>query len=316
MRFRVFARRLLYSTPNSLTLAMRLLLFLTLSIISLTSHAQIPDVPAAFNAISTTPETIHLKKNHIIIPPGGHLQGIQALSDSEFVITASSDSFAYYLTANRNELIAVKKLSIKPFRHAGGFQICDSIMVIGIENNIAKNRSYVLGFLFDSSAHIIDFHLVVTREGIFKRSTAGAVGLTRTSIGRYLLAVGDWDSRNIDFYLSQPDDYRTFDSLTTFHAPDDHHWPSYQSINLLTDTAGRIYLIGFGLVGTKNRADLYEVTLHPDRADLKLISTRNFKCHGTSFRYGSGIYVSEARQLHIYSCARNVTAHTAINIFR
>ena len=130
------------------------------------------------------------------------------------------------------------------------------------------------------------------------------------------LAVADWDSKNIDFYTPNRANPDIFDSLTTFHAPDDHHWPSYQSINLLTDTAGKIYLIGFALDGTKDRADLYEVNLLPDRADLKLINTRNFKCRGTSFRYGSGIYVNDARQLHIYSCARTVTASTRINIFK
>ena len=144
MRFRAFARHLLYSTPNSLTLAMRLLLFLTLSIISLTSHAQIPDVPAAFNAISTKPEVLHLKRNHIGVPSGGHLQGIQALSDSELVITASSSSYAYYLTANRTEITSIQKLSGSPFRHAGGCQVISRILFVGVEDNVGKDSSRIM----------------------------------------------------------------------------------------------------------------------------------------------------------------------------
>lgn len=290
-------------------------LFFILTIISLTSRAQIPDVPAAFNAIKTTPEILHLKRNHIKVPSGGHLQGIQALSDTELVITASSSSYAYYLTANKNQLTSIQKLSSSPFRHAGGCQVISRILFVGVEDNVGKDSSRIMiAGHFDPGPSSFS---VIKRGNTFKRSTAGAVGIAQVR-DSFLLAVADWDSKNIDLYTPRPskDNSWNFDSLTTFHAPDDHHWPSYQSINLLIDTAGRIYLIGFALDGTKDRADLYEVTLSPGRADLKLISTRNFKCRGTSFRYGSGIYVNEARQLHIYSCARNVTAHTAINIFR
>ena len=293
---------------------MRKLFFLTLSIISLTSQAQIPDVPAAFNAINTKPEVLHLKRNHIGVPSGGHLQGIQALSDSELVITASSSSYAYYLTANRTELKSIVKLGDSLFRHAGGCQVISRILFVGVEDNVGKDSSQVMiAGHFDPGPSSFS---VIKRGNTFKRSTAGAVGIAQVR-DSFLLVVADWDSKNIDLYTPRPskDNSWHFDSLTTFHAPDDRHWPSYQSINLLTDTAGKFYLIGFALDGTKDRADLYEVTLHPDRADLKLISTRNFKCRGTSFRYGSGIYIDHIRQLHIYSCARNATAHTTINIF-
>ncbi len=294
---------------------MRRLIVLIYIVVSLTSYAQIPDVPAAFNAIKAKPEVVHLKKNHIETPSGGHLQGIQCLSDSELLITASSGSYAYYLTANRAELTSIRKLGDDPFRHAGGCQVYDRMLAVGVEDNQDRDRSDIILVTFGDKLPNASQRTVLYRSGEYERSTAGAVGLTRTASAQYLIAVGDWDSRNIDFYLSRHDDDRSFDSLTSFHAPDDHRWPSYQSINLLTDTAGRIYLIGFALDGLRNRADLFEVVLHSDRADLVLLSTRNFKCRGTSFRYGSGIYVNGTK-LHIYSCSRNPTAHTAINIFK
>lgn len=294
---------------------MHRLIVLLLIVISLTSYAQIPDVPAAFNAIKATPQILHLKKNHIKVPSGGHLQGIQALSDSQIIITASSGSYAYYLTANRSELTSIKKLSDSPFRHAGGCQVMGALLFVGVEDNIGKDSSQVMvaGHFYPNEGP--QAYPVIKRSGSFKRSTAGAVAVTQV-IDVYLLAVADWDSRNIDFYLCSNGNPKNFDSLTTFHVSNGQLWPSYQSINLLTDSAGKLYLIGFALDGLKNRADLFEVILSPNNADLKLLSTRNFKCRGTSFRYGSGIYINEAKQLHIYSCSRNVTEHTSINIFK
>ena len=295
----------------------RLLTILLLCVAHQSIQAQLPDVPAAFNALSTKPQLLHLKKNHIKTPSGGHLQGIQCLlTDSDFIITGSSDSYSYYLMASRTELTSIRKLSDDPFHHAGGFQVCDRRLAVGVEDNQDKDRSEIILITFGDLMPLVMHRTVLYRSGEFKRSTAGAVGLARTASGQYLIAVGDWDSRNIDFYISRHGEGKTFDSLTTFHAPDDRPWPSYQSINLLTDTAGRIYLIGFALDGLRNRADLFEVVLHSDRADLILLNTRNFKCRGTSFRYGSGIYVNDTKQLCIYSCSRNVTEHISINIFK
>lgn len=295
---------------------MRRFLFTVLSIVSFTASAQLANVPAAFAALSTEPQVLHLKKNHIKVPTGGHLQGIQALSDSEMIITASSASYSYYLSASIQQFESIQKISDGPFRHAGGSQTFDHKLVVGIEDNHAKDKAEIVMITFDNYGRQISQYLIAHREGSYKRSTAGATGFTRVSSGRYLAAVGDWDSRNIDFYLSRQGSDTLFDSLCTYHVPGTQPWPSYQSINLLTDSAGKIYMIGFALDGVNNRADLFEVPLHTNKVDLKLLSTRNFKCRGTSFRYGSGICVNKARQLLIYSCSRNVTADTTANIFK
>jgi hypothetical protein len=297
---------------------MHRLIVLILTVMSLTSYAQLPDVPAAFNAINTTtPEVLHLKKNHIKIPSGGHLQGIQALSDSIIVVTGSSSSYSYYLTADKTQLTSIRKISDAPFRHAGGCQVFGDHLAVGVEDNKAKDKSNIVDVLLDKKGTEYSRGIVIERKGVFKRSTAGAVGeiFTDTTYN-WVMAVADWDSRNIDFYYSVGDSSAITGWAADLALPKGHHWPSYQSINLLTDTAGKLYLIGFALDGLKNRADLFEVTIHRDNAELKLLSTRNFKCRGTSFRYGSGIYINEAHQLHIYSCPGNVTRNTAINIFR
>ena len=291
-------------------------ILLTLLFSCISACAQLPDVPAAFAALSPDPQVLHLRRNHIKVPSGGHLQGIQALSDSIFVITGSSASFSYYLTVNKAQVTSIRKISDAPFRHAGGCQIFGDHLAVGVEDNIAKNRSNIIDILLDAKANESSKVTVLQRQGIFKRSTAGAVGaLFRYGSHAWVMAVADWDSRNIDFYYSVGDSI-AMASAANIIIPVGWKWCSYQSINLLTDSTGKIYLIGFGLDGSKNRADLFEVDLNVPTAQLKLLSTRNFKCKGTSFRYGSGIYISPNHKLAIYSIARNVGANTAVNIFR
>jgi len=280
------------------------------------------NVPEAFNAIGTKPKLLRLKRGLIKIPAGGHLQGIQRLSDSDLVVTASSASISYYLLARINHsscngsLDALQKITDKPFRHAGGCQVSENKLFVGIEDNITKNKSEIIMISLDDSLKQKKADMIARRAGEPKRATAGAVGATKTGKGRYLIAVGDWDSRNIDFYLSRIGKDGLFDSLTTFQAPDNQKWVSYQAINLLSDTIGNIYLIGFGLDGLNNQADLFKVELSKDRATMKLLSSRNFNCKGgAGFRYGSGIGTAKNGSLVIYCCGRNVGSNLAVNIF-
>lgn len=291
--------------------------FIVVTLSYLTASAQLPDVPAAFASLNADPQVLHLKKNHTKTPSGGHLQGIQALSDSIFVITGSSASFSYYLIANKTHVTAIRKISDAPFRHAGGCQIYGDHLAVGVEDNVAKDKSNIIDVLLDAKGDEWGKAAVIQRKGIFKRSTAGAVGaLFKYNTHAWVVAVADWDSRNIDFYYSVGDSIAVIDSAANFIVSSRYKWCSYQSINLLTDSTGKIYLLGFGLDGLKNRADLFAVDLKAPAAQLKFISTRNFNCRRTSFRYGSGIYISPEHKLSIYSIARNVGEHTAINIFR
>ena len=303
----------------------KLILFSVVLPVSILAKAQpvLFNVPQAFSAIVTKPSLIELKNSSVRIPAGGHLQGIQLVSDSAIIITASSASFSYYLIANANpnfsggQISKLQKIEDKPFRHAGGCQVNEGKLVAGIEDNLAKNKSEIMLISFNSSLNEINRQIIARRQGIVKRSTAGATGFTRLLTGQCLFAVGDWNSRNIDFYISRKVSDTLFDSLTTYRVPGNKRWCSYQSINLLIDTAGNIYLVGCALDGLNNRADLFKVELSNNAATLNLISSRNFKCSGgASFRYGSGIGVSKFNSLAIYSCARNAGRRLSVNIFK
>jgi hypothetical protein len=190
-------------------------------------------------------------------------------------------------------------------------------LVVGVEDNQAKDKSDIVMITFDNAGKEINKHVIAHRSGTFKRSTAGAVGFTQLPDGRYLVAVGDWDSRAIDFYRSRSGDGNSFDSICTYHAPDQGHWCSYQSVNLLTDTAGKIFLIGFGLDGTQNRSNLFEVKLSTQGVSLVPVSTVNFKCKGgAGFRYGAGLYVTKEHDLIVYSCSRGTNPNITVNVFK
>lgn len=275
-------------------------------------QAAITDIAAAFDHIGDLPIVITLT-NKIKTPSGGHLQGIQPLNDSLLVLTASSADYSYYLQADHHQVRSMQKISDAPFRHAGGCQLADRTLVVGVEDNHAKDRSFVYMIFFQENGKEDERGIVIYRNGVFKRSTAGAVGYTLTPAGKTYIAVGDWDSRNIDLYSDMRD---SIVQVATATAPDSLHWCSYQSINLLVDTQGQLYLVGLGLDGGRDRADLFAVQLSNGQAVLRLVRTRYFKCKRAGFRYGAGIHVTSDGKLEIYTCARNPAASIAINIFK
>lgn len=84
--------------------------------------------------------------------------------------------------------------------------------------------------------------------------------------------MGNWGSKKLDFYTStgQPlsSGTRSFTYQSTWDSerlPDaarkDKHWGNYQSLNLLTDTSGSVYLIGFHRERGNDYADLFEISL-------------------------------------------------------
>jgi hypothetical protein len=279
---------------------------------------RLENIPTAFNNIPSKPHIYYFTNPGVHIPSGGHLQGIQTWNDSNtthFVITASSADTAYYAIINSNQLKQIVTLNTSPYRHAGGCQLNDKMFAVGIEDNIAKTSSKICLMQADSLLTGSKGKIVYERKGVYKRSTAGAVGLTQMNNGKYLIAVGDWDSRNVDFYLSRNAAALLFESLTSYHVPDNEKWYSYQSLNLLTDSSGKLFLIGFCKDGIKNRADLYELNIESGKCNLQLISTRYFHCtHNASFRYASGIGISGNKPV-IYACGRKIHKHNYINIF-
>lgn len=274
------------------------------------ASAQLSNIPALFAAIPQQPNTLSYS-NTGKAPAGGHLQGIQvfeAKNGTMAILTGSSAGQSYYLNAPLGDTGAAQitvqhKIFDSPYRHAGGCQLSGDVMAVGVEDNMAKDKAkIVLVNVRDDNAIP-----VIERKGTYERSTAGAVGYARLKSNRYMMAVGDWDSKHIDFYLSQQNNVANFDLLTTYNADTTATWGSYQSINLLSDTSGKLYLIGFCKHGTTNRADLFRIEWKPEGVKVLPVASRYFaSTHGISFRYGAGVHVTANNTLQLVACARNL----------
>lgn len=265
------------------------------------------DVPKAFENVSNKPSSkFRLSVNAFQIPKGGHLQGIQSFlkNDVRYVIvTASSTKYSYYFVSNNGRTANLQEILPTPFNHAGACQAVDDKLFVGVEDNRAKNKSVVAEISVDSSQQ----QIVVNRAGVYKRSTAGAVGATKMD-SSILVAVADWDSRNIDFYLSRSGN---FDSVATCNTATITKGCFYQSINLIADTSGRVYMLGFCRYMGKDRADLFEVKNY----ELQHLATRYFLCGvGYSFRYAVGIELFDSNTLFIYVTKRNVKGSIAVHV--
>lgn len=284
---------------------MRTLLLVLLTCICTVAHPQVlTNVPAAFAAIDADrPVVKHFTNRHYATPTGGHLQGIQATGNGYWLITAGSSNYSYYLCVAGDTLQSLHKLYDTPYRHAGGCQFTGDKLFTGVEDNIAKDKAKVVAVGENGSIAVI-----AQRSGRYKRSTAGATGAVYVN-GKYIVAVADWDSRNIDFYRA---DAAGYDSVGTFSAGTGVTWGSYQSVNLLADTAGNLFMVGFCKDGKYNRADLFAVN---SAYNLALLSSRTFTCkRRCSFRYGAGLGVNK-NTLVVYTCQRVLKRRNAVNVF-
>src|SRR5688572_31606472 len=124
-------------------------LFLLIAVDCFAQNNFLNDVPAAFNNIPAQPRLTKFSCKGFKIPRGGHLQGIQSLSegnDETLVLTASSITHSYCVIVKNSKVVTLQKLMDAPFRHAGGCQITDGKVAVGIEDNISKDKSKVVVF--------------------------------------------------------------------------------------------------------------------------------------------------------------------------
>ena len=206
-------------------------------------------ITSSFLAVKKSPAIIQFGNSQEVNNQGGHLQGVQLVSanNSEYaLLTGSSDSYSYYAVVklgDTNEVISVNKLMDKPFKHAGGFQIFQNYMAIGIEDNSNKNKSQVCVYdITDPENPPVKPISVIERNGEALRSTAGCIGITKHK-NKALVVVGDWDTKHLDFYSCRFDELESnrLKLIFTIDAEKidkadwiDDDWHSYQNINLIT----------------------------------------------------------------------------------
>lgn len=286
----------------------------------------------ALEKINPTPEQISFQNSLEIDNSGGHLQGIQYLKHNQneyYVVSGSSSSYSYYSIVKKgdqNTVISINKLLDKPFKHAGGFQINNNLMAIGIEDNEAKDKSKVYIFQIDDPENpSMEPLAIIERIGNPKRATAGSVGICEVG-NTILVVVGDWDSEHLDFYtmdkekpkkatLSYSLDSKEVDKSEWI----DEKYLSYQNVNIVQDDAGALYLVGMtSNLMRENVLDLFELkTKDFSSFELKKIYSRKFPSNDqTTFRWGSGIYLDKSGTATIIACSENILNQSTIHIYK
>ncbi|MFC4874913.1 hypothetical protein [Negadavirga shengliensis] len=305
------------------------------------------DFPKAFEQLASEANTLRIRGNFDIDQTGGHLQGIQPYSKNgqNYVYMSGSSSKVAFMTlaqlGDDTKVVAVDTLMLDPYRHAGGFQIFDQYLAVGIEDNHLRNTSKVVIYDLEEvpKPWIKPLH-VIDRDGEYESVTAGAVGITKVR-EHILIAVANWDCRNIDFYVCP---WRTFQkgsgvfhliqSMDTAQMPrenwSDPQWHSYQNLNLFTDTGGEVYMVGFG----KNEkdqhvADLFLLQIATDFSEihqpmsgmekpvgLKKLAAKTFFPSGSAdFKAGAGLGWLHDGSIGLFACPYHIDGKSAINIF-
>jgi hypothetical protein len=276
----------------------------------------------------------------VVLPAGGHFQGIQRFETApdRLVLTSDSDTEAYFVICDvsadgsRGRARPPNKLSVSPLRHAGGCQVVEGHLVVGVDDSVARTSSEIRFWRLTARPAELT-GLTVRRRGAYRRATAGAVGLSSFQNGA-ALAVVTWNSDTIDFYLSAGDPFRghaQFNFLTTWSrtARDQSGWidPNfgrYQSVNLLTQQDGALFMSAFNRnADGEDWLDLFAVHLDraPERILTKVAKKHMFCRDGCSFEAGSGISIASTTRFEAYavngSSGDHVTGATIhINHFR
>ena len=245
------------------------------------------------------------------------------------MLSGSSSSYSYYSiikTGKQNTVISVNKLLNKPFKHAGGFQINNNLMAIGIEDNEAKDKSKVYVFRIDDPENPPKKPLtIIERTGNPKRATAGSIGIGEVN-NTILVVVGDWDSEHLDFYTIDKEKPKKATLIYSLDSKEvdksgwiDENYLSYQNLNLIQDDNSTMYLIGMtSNMSGENVLDLYELkTKNFSSFELKKIYSRKFPPNDqTTFRWGSGVYLDKDGAVTIMVCSEHIQDDSIIHIYQ
>ncbi|MDN3688938.1 hypothetical protein [Cyclobacterium jeungdonense] len=290
----------------------------------------LPDFEQAFEGLSSNPSCTFILKNHLEYEAeGGHLQGIQRHGKSTLFMSGSAELVSYMVLADLSseQTMAIDTLMGSPFRHAGGFQIFDHYLAVGIEDNQKRNVSVVQIYDLNTRKPWSNPVYSVKRTGEYERVTAGAVGLTAYRQKIWLL-VANWDSKNLDIYsCPEADFYRRTGDFTLEISIDtgtelrsswsDPDWHSYQNINLFTDQKDKLYLVGTTKInGEKQVADLYQLILENSPARIRKLSSKFFyPGKPVDFKAAAGLVVRADGYLELLAAPYQVDAETRVDVF-
>jgi hypothetical protein len=309
------------------------------------AHGQIADVTCALQNIVADAKPLTFNRGELDAPPGGHLQGIQMRFDAArnrhlAFLSHDSATVAYLLIvafpadlAGTGQIVHLHTFpgdaQSPPLRHAGGIQLLDNVLVVGLEDNQQKTRSEIQFWDVAAPDKLVRLdHLTIRRAGEAKDKTAGAVGIVQRAKD-HLLAVANWDSRAIDFYASNGKALADGACRFAFHVRwqdasaeksawrPDAVFGAYQAVNLVSDADGKLFLIGLHTARDKDFVDLFALDMNqkPEQLLQKLAAKPMRLEPGGHFRYAGGISLVEGRPA-ILSSPSHLGDATTLSIAR
>lgn len=307
--------------------------FLPIFLLSLLSCSPLSQQETGTQA-ETQPRTLLLQNELPVDYPGGHIQGIQGYQQDGkdyFFFMGSSAQQSYYAVADiqQQKILSLTPLLDDPFRHAGGFQIFEDLLAVGIEDNYKRDQSRVMLYqILDPVGPQLQLLRTVERSGEYQRYTAGCVALTEHQ-DTLLLVVGNWDAKQLDCYtlarnqlkdpLAQFQHIATLDSETfSRESWTEPSWNSYQNINLLHDATGQLLLAGMALDEKRNReiVDLFALKVSRGETTLRKVAQQTFpRLATTTFKWGGGIWIDAQGRRQILSCGEQIGVTFPVNIF-
>jgi hypothetical protein len=281
-------------------------------------------VALAYERVAVHPASITIDRAGVVLPKGGHFQGIQRLARAPrdrrdpqlLVITSSSDDHPYFITCAMAEdglsgqASSPVEIHGSHWNHAGGCQVVDHYLVVGIEDSNHEQGSEVQFWdLWETPPQ--REAMTIHRKGKVDVSTAGAVGLSSFGQGA-ALAVASYNAETVDFYTSEADPFAgsPLKKHLTWKSDDadktgwiDQNFGHYQNVNLITQTTGELFMVAFDLGGGTDWMDLYSVHLegHPRSALKKLAKKKMYCTNGCTFNDGSGIFIPSSDGFEVYA---------------
>lgn len=234
-----------------------------------------------------------------------HQQGLYRVEDYFFIsgsVTGSELPYIYGIKASGGNFTI--HINANEYRHAGGIQIAENILAVGVEEYDKTGLS-----VYDDRSRIYFFDLEkgkLLSGYIQRKDLASAVGITRRN-GQWILAVRG--KKSTDFYVSDnimQGNETSSDGLHTtcgFKRISGISTRNYQSISLFLNDKSELYMIGMpdgSSTHDKCWMSHLSMTLTTEN-QIKTINYANevaykhFKRDGDGprFKYAAGVYFEE-----------------------
>jgi hypothetical protein len=285
------------------------------------------NVFGAFEAVHDRPKSISIDRKGVVLPPGGHFQGIQRMpnvpgerQENLLVITSSSAQEGYFVTCSMakdwlsgraNPPTMVPQSNGEPgFSHAGGCQAFGNLLALGLENS-DENTSEVQFWNLKGAPEAVPPTIQRCRTG--KTCTAGAVGITSFGKGA-VMAVASYNADTVDFYTSEADPFSgsPFNKSFTWTESNanksgwlDKNFAQYQNINLITDQDQKLWMVGFDRdqLSHFDWMDLYtiDLTAEPNSVFRKAAKKHMYCSDDVQLGVAGGIYIASEDEFDVYA---------------